>query len=82
MGSITLAGRQIFILNENDRYPEPTINSPPMFAIREDEERQHWLYVWHKGRWPLVSETPFETQGKAVDAALKFDTATIQMRPK
>ena len=23
MGSITLAGRQIFILNENDRYPEP-----------------------------------------------------------
>ncbi len=27
MGSITLAGRQIFILNENDRYPEPTINS-------------------------------------------------------
>ncbi|BEM86846.1 hypothetical protein SME46J_13160 [Serratia marcescens] len=48
MGSITLAGRQIFILNENDRYPEPTINSPPLFAIREDEERQHWLYVWHK----------------------------------
>ncbi|MDM1791350.1 hypothetical protein LZ337_23365 [Serratia marcescens] len=37
MGSIILAGRQIFILNENDRYPEPTINSPPMFAIREDE---------------------------------------------
>ncbi|SMP70035.1 hypothetical protein SAMN02744783_03202 [Serratia sp. CC22-02] len=23
MGSITLAGRQIFILNENDRYPKP-----------------------------------------------------------
>ncbi|CAI0691367.1 hypothetical protein [Serratia entomophila] len=73
MGSITLAGRQIFILNENDRYPEPTINSPPMFAIREDEEHQHWLYVWHKGRWPLVSETPFETQGRAVDAVMSFD---------
>ncbi|HIE1453111.1 TPA: hypothetical protein ACXJGQ_000070 [Serratia marcescens] len=38
MGSITIAGRQIFILNENDRYPEPQQNSPPMFAIREDEE--------------------------------------------
>ncbi|HIE3985843.1 TPA: hypothetical protein ACXNHL_002622 [Serratia marcescens] len=49
----------------------------PMFAIREDEERQHWLYVWHKGRWPLVSETPFENQGKAVDAALAFDFATL-----
>lgn len=77
MGSITLAGRQIFILNENDRYPEPQQNSPPMFAIREDEEQQHWLYVWHKGRWPLVSEVPFETEGKAVDAALSFDFATL-----
>ncbi len=73
MGSITIAGRQIFILNENDRYPEPTINSPPMFAIREDEEGQHWIYVLHKGRWPLVSDVPFETQGQAIDAALDFD---------
>lgn len=44
-----------------------------MFAIREDEEGQHWLYVWHKGRWPLVSAVPFETQGQAVDAAIDFD---------
>lgn len=77
MGSITLAGRQIFILNENDRYPEPTINSPPMFAIREDEDAQHWLYAYHKQRWPLVSDVPFETQGKAVDAAIAFDFATL-----
>ncbi|SAP57429.1 Uncharacterised protein [Klebsiella oxytoca] len=40
MGSITLAGRQIFILNENDRYPEPLQNSPPFFAIREGDERR------------------------------------------
>ncbi|HGM6763206.1 hypothetical protein PTT03_21315 [Serratia ureilytica] len=73
MGSITLAGRQIFVLNENDRYPEPLQNSPPFFAIREDEEGQHWLYVWHKGRWPLVSDVPFQTQGKAVDAAIAFN---------
>ncbi|MER3008571.1 hypothetical protein ABTW51_06100 [Serratia nematodiphila] len=73
MGSITIAGRQIFLLTENDQYPSPTINSPPMFAIREDEEHQHWLYVYHKQRWPLVSDVPFETQGKAVDAALDFD---------
>ncbi|MDP8798334.1 hypothetical protein QZQ15_10045 [Serratia marcescens] len=73
MGSITIAGRQIFVLNENDRYPEPEQNSPPMFAIREDEEGQHWLYVYHKQRWPLVSETPFETQGEAVDAAIAFN---------
>ncbi|HGY5660370.1 hypothetical protein QZQ41_17035 [Serratia marcescens] len=73
MGSITLAGRQIFILNENDRYPEPQQNSPPFFAIREDEDGQHWLYVWHKGRWPLVSDIPFETQGKAVDTAIAFN---------
>ncbi|MDM9097437.1 hypothetical protein, partial [Citrobacter koseri] len=73
MGSITLAGRQIFILTENDRYPEPQQHSPPFFAIREDEEGQHWLYVLHKGRWPLVSEAPFETQGKAVDAAIAFN---------
>ncbi|CVE49691.1 Uncharacterised protein [Serratia marcescens] len=77
MGSITLAGRQIFILNENDRYPEPQQNSPSMFVIREDEESQHWLYVWHKGRWPLVSGVPFETQGNAVDAAIAFDFATL-----
>ncbi|HID3656045.1 TPA: hypothetical protein ACXEV6_003562 [Serratia marcescens] len=77
MGSIILAGRQIFILNENDRYPEPQQNSPPFFAIREDEEGQHWLYVLHKGGWPLVSETPFETQGKTVDAAIAFDFATL-----
>ena len=48
-----------------------------MFAIREDEERLHWLYVWHKGRWPLVSEVPYETQGTAVDAAIAFDFATL-----
>lgn len=72
MRSITLAGRQIFILNENDRYPEPEQNSPQMFAIREDEECQHWLYVWHKGRWPLVSDEPFKNQGEAVDAALAY----------
>jgi hypothetical protein len=72
MGSITLAGRQIFILNENDRYPEPEQNSPQMFAIREDEEQQHCLYVWHKGRWPPVSEKPFETQGEAVSAAVAY----------
>ncbi|MDR8489570.1 hypothetical protein OSC18_08700 [Serratia nevei] len=77
MGSITLAGRQIFTLNENDRYPESTVNSPPMFAISEDEEGQHWLYVWHKGRWPLVSDVPFETQGKAVDVAITFDLAKL-----
>lgn len=64
MGSIILDGRHIFILNENDLYPEPTINSPPMFAIREDEEGQHWLYVWHKGRWPLVSEDPLKPRVK------------------
>ncbi len=73
MGSITLAGRQIFVLNENDRYPEPTVNSPPFFAIRDDEEGQHWLYVFHKGSWPLVSDVPFQTQGKAVDAAIAFN---------
>lgn len=77
MGSITLSGRQIFVLNENDRYPEPQQNSPPFFAIREDEEGQHWLYVLYKGGWPLVSDVPFETQGKAVDAAIAFDFATL-----
>ncbi|CAI2439814.1 Uncharacterised protein [Serratia ficaria] len=77
MGSITIAGRQIFVLTENDQYPEPLQNSPTMFAIREDEHQQHWLYVWHKGRWPLVSETPFATQGKAVDAALDFDVYAL-----
>lgn len=77
MGSITLAGRQIFFLNENDIYPEPTINSPPMFAIREDEEGLHWLYVYHKQRWPLVSDVPFKTQGEAVDTAIAFDFSVL-----
>ncbi|MGL6191419.1 MAG: hypothetical protein ACRC2L_15095 [Serratia nevei] len=77
MGSITIAGRQIFILNENDRYPETQQNSPPMFAIREDEESQHWLYVWHKGRWALVSDMPYEHQGKAVDAAIALNFSVL-----
>ncbi|WP_242506415.1 hypothetical protein [Serratia proteamaculans] len=44
-----------------------------MFAIREDEERQHWLYTLHDQRWPLISETPFKTQGDAIEAAIAFD---------
>ncbi|MET5342610.1 hypothetical protein [Serratia marcescens] len=48
-----------------------------MFAIREDEERRYWLYVWHKGHWPLVLDVPFETQGAAVDAAFAFNFATL-----
>jgi hypothetical protein len=48
-----------------------------MFAIREDEEKQHWLYILHNRRWPLVSETPFSTQGEAIEAALAFDIAVL-----
>lgn len=77
MGSITIAGRQIFILNENDRYPEPQQNSPPMFAIHEDEEHQHWLYTLHDQGWILVSETPFKNEGMAIEAALDFDVSAI-----
>ncbi len=49
MVSITLAGRQIFVLNENDRYPEPQQNSPPFFAIREDEEASTGFMFGIKG---------------------------------
>ena len=73
MGSLKINGRQIFLLTENDRYPSPTINSPPMFALREDEEGKFWAYFLHKGRWPLIAETPFPTQGSAVEAAMEFD---------
>jgi hypothetical protein len=73
MGSLKINGRQIFLLTENDRYPSPTINSPPMFALREDEEGNFWVYFQLKGRWPLIADTPFETQGKAVEAAMEFD---------
>lgn len=44
-----------------------------MFALREDEEGKFWVYFLHKGRWPLIADTPFETQGKAVEAAMEFD---------
>lgn len=33
--------------------------------------------MWHRGRWPLVSKTPFEKEGKAVNVALAFDFATL-----
>jgi len=74
MGSIIINGFQIFFLTENDRFPEPHRNSPQMFAIREDEEHQHWLYAWYNQRWPLASEAPFKTQGLAFEAAIAFDT--------
>ncbi|SMB46921.1 conserved hypothetical protein [Serratia proteamaculans] len=48
-----------------------------MFAIREDEEHQHWLYTLHDQRWPLVSDTPFKTQGLAIEAALDFEITDL-----
>jgi hypothetical protein len=77
MGSLTINGNQIFFLTENDRYPKPRGDSAEMFAIREDEDKQHWLYILHNRRWPLVSETPFSTQGEAIEAALAFDIAVL-----
>ncbi|RYM53428.1 hypothetical protein BSQ97_10710 [Serratia proteamaculans] len=73
MGSFTISGIQIFVLTENVRFPKPHRDSASMFAIREDEERQHWLYTLHDQRWPLISETPFKTQGDAIEAAIAFD---------
>ncbi|WP_239666968.1 hypothetical protein, partial [Serratia marcescens] len=68
------AGRSSFSTKTTDTQNQ---NSPQMFAIREDEERRYWLYVWHKGHWPLVLDVPFKTQGAAVDAAFAFNFATL-----
>lgn len=78
MGSITINARQIFFLTENERYPKPDRNSSYMFAIREDEELQHWLYTLHNQRWQIVSETPFKTQGLAIEAALDFGFTNLK----
>ncbi|CAI1699773.1 Uncharacterised protein [Serratia proteamaculans] len=78
MSSFTIGGSQIFFLTENERFPEPDRNSAQMFAIREDEEHQHWLYTRSKQRWVLVSETPFSTQGWAIEAALDLDISTLK----
>lgn len=73
MASIIMNGRQIFILTENERFPSRTINSPTMFAIREDEEHQHWLYTNYAHPWALAIETSFSTQGDALEAAINFE---------
>jgi len=77
MGRLNISGIQTFFLTENDRFPVPDHHSIIMFAIRENEERQHWLYAWHSQRCPLVSETPFKTQGFAIEAALAFDLSNL-----
>ncbi|MEE4407812.1 MULTISPECIES: hypothetical protein [unclassified Serratia (in: enterobacteria)] len=53
--------------------PFTNYQQPPMFALREDEEGKFWVYFLHKGRWPLISETPFKTQGEAVEIAMAYD---------
>lgn len=78
MGSFTICGIQIFVLTENERYPKPDRDSSLMFAIREDEEFQSWLYILHNQRWPLVSEAPFKTRGMAIEAAIAFDISLLK----
>ena len=51
-----------------------------MFAIREDEEHQHWMYTLHTQGWQLVSETPFATQGDAIEAAIAFDFSDLDKK--
>ncbi|WP_413510398.1 hypothetical protein [Serratia liquefaciens] len=72
MASIIMNGRQIFILTENDRFPSRNINSPTMFAIREDDDHQHWVYTNHDHPWALAIEEPFSTQESALEAAINF----------
>ncbi len=48
-----------------------------MYAIREDEEHQHWLYTLHDQGWILVSETPFKNEGLAIEAAMAFDISVL-----
>lgn len=78
MGSFTIGGTQIFFLTENEAYPKPHRDSAKMFAIREDEECQHWLYTLHNQRWQIVSEISFKTEGLAIEAALAFDFTNLK----
>ncbi|MDW5510472.1 hypothetical protein [Serratia proteamaculans] len=80
MGSFTISGIQIFVLTENERFPKPHRDSASMFAIREDEEHQHWMYTLHNQGWQLVSETPFVTQGDAIEAAIAFDFSSLDKK--
>ncbi|CAI1754989.1 hypothetical protein [Serratia proteamaculans] len=77
MSSFTISGIQIFVLNENERFPKPHRDSSLMYAIREDEEHQHWLYTLHDQGWILVSETPFKNEGLAIEAAMAFDISVL-----
>ncbi|WP_413506670.1 hypothetical protein [Serratia proteamaculans] len=80
MSSFTISGIQIFVLNENERFPKPHRDSASMFAIREDEEHQCWLYTLHDQNWQLVSEVPFATQGWAIEAAIAFDFSDLDKK--
>lgn len=43
-----------------------------MFAIREDDDHQHWVYTNHDHPWALAIEEPFSTQESALEAAINF----------
>lgn len=52
MRKLTVLGREIFFMTENDAYPQPDGYAAMSFAVWHDEEDQYWLDVHYQREWP------------------------------
>lgn len=59
MRKISVLGRAIYFMTENDSYPRPHDNDTDSFCAWHDEEGQYWLDVFYENEWRRASPEPF-----------------------
>lgn len=61
MRKLTIFGKTIFSMNENEAYPDPDPNAAASFCAWHDEEGQYWLDVHYHREWHRAFLEPFAT---------------------
>ncbi|WP_447885019.1 hypothetical protein [Serratia fonticola] len=61
MRKMTVLGRAIYFMTENDTYPPPHYDDLESFAVWHDEEGHYWLDVFRERVWRRAFLEPFAT---------------------
>ncbi|HHQ6537910.1 TPA: hypothetical protein ACSTJY_003289 [Serratia fonticola] len=73
MRKLTIMGRAIYFMTENDTYPPPHYDDTDSFCAWHDEEGQYWLDVFYKNEWRRANPEPFADFEEVFEAVKSYD---------
>ena len=72
MRKMTVLGRAIYFMTENDTYPPPHYDDLESFAVWHDEEGHYWLDVFRDREWRRAFVKPFATFEEVFEAVKDY----------